>query len=1859
MRSILSSRTLSYCFVPLFAALCSLATLNHAQAQFKNDGAQLGANIYEIVDWSSTLMFTDLMHEAREWIPQTNSIFDTGETLNLRPSDGYPASLLSGHWASTGLKTGSGGFYPAGNYTLLYDGEGNVGVRHDAITYHTEPGLIRFRVDNPSGSGILLTIYETNPANPVRNIRVVLPGFEDSYETQYFHPKFIESLQPFSVLRFMDTQHTNWSAVETWDHRTKYENYTQQGPYGASIEMMIDLANEVGADPWFCIPHRANDQFIQNFAAMVRDRLNPDLKVYIELSNEIWNSFFGQAQYFEGIGKSRYPEVTPFEARLRAQSDRSVEMFDIFEQVFGGTERVVRVIGSFHVGTWASQTLLAWNNTYQKTDAIATAPYFGHALGNPNAGHNTPNQSLDYVFSFLATDMAAQRNQSLSQKAIADSFGVRLITYEGGQHLAAGGEWQENSAVTQLFTTANRDPRMRQLYRDYHRGWYEDIGDLFVSYSLTGPLYNKYGSWAMIEKYTRPFSEAPKYMGLLDFYNEISVGPDILSFSATPSSIAPGASTTLSWTVADAASVSIAPGIGTVAANGSTSVSPSTTTTYTITASNAEGTKTSSTVVTVNANPAASIDSFTATPSSIAPGGSSVLAWSVSNATSVSISPGVGTFTQSIGNATVTPAATTAYTITATGPGGSNSTSLTVTVSEPSAAPKVNTFSATPASIDLGESSILSWTTENATSVNITPDVGTVNPNGSVTVTPTVSTAYSIVATGPGGEVTANTTIVVFQPDSAKVLSFTANPSSIVAGQSSVLSWQTENATTLDISPGVGTVAGASGSVNVTPANNTSYTLVATGPGGQHSATATVNVTPQQVAPTITAQPKSTTVVIGRTTTFTVTASGSGPLQYQWTKNGDSIPGAITAAYTIPPASESDDASQYTVVVSNSAGSVTSQPATLSVSLTSPRVETGLQVLYLFDEGQGDVVRDQSNVGVPMDLRIYNPGAVQWNNKHLSIHSSTIVRTENQAWQVFNALQATNELTLEAWVQPANQTQTGAARIASLSNDVWSRSAMLAQDATAYEARVRTTATHQQGTALMTSSGGVNGGIQHLMITRSQNGATTFYLDGVQTAVTDLPGDFSGWYTAQPFVIANEASQDRPWLGDLHLVAIYDRALTNSEVSQNFSAGPDPSSAPPVGGGGPDTTVAIGASKDVTLFQDSWGGIASGSGAYIYTGTVPSGERERALVAFDVAKSIPHGATILDATLRMNVSTGRASTGTQTVSLIRAAADWGEGPSDAGNYPYGTTAQKGDATWIHTFSRNRRWNNPGGDMHGTFSSSTSVAGLGTYEWSGADLVADIQEWVDGDVPNFGWFIIGNESIPDTAKYFDSTQHPNPGNQPLLVVRYSTAARTNTGQISTVDVSAAADATIYQDPKLSNGAGPELASGTENNGESRRTLLKFDLAKTVPSNAEITNVELVLQSTDPEQSGMQAFDLYPVTKAWKEGTASSLVQVQPVKASNKEVTWTNTGEAGPWKNAGGDYQPYVRATVNVSGSGEYIWSSAGMIEDIKAWLQGADSNHGWLLIGREGIATTKKLFGSSENPNPSMRPILRVTYTNSRTTRDTDGTSSTESNILHAELEGDSGTAAATIGAATGTTGVKLDGRVVIDPEGTAYEPSVPSMPHETGIYRAYLDSLLAVRLRANDTIATDTLWADVAGASEDAYLVSWQYASPEVKNDIWVIVEPIGFWPEEGVVSVSVGATTASGNEFATAATSFHITPEVTPGIDAYMAKSTLTIEETSEVPAAEQGVGKVYSVQPERVFAKARQLLLPVPADLDPSRVRPLYYKTTGDDPGWFLGTKVEGWMASPNSRLVKRGGQYYLELYVHHAGVVQLGVL
>ncbi|HWW20937.1 MAG TPA: immunoglobulin domain-containing protein [Steroidobacteraceae bacterium] len=212
--------------------------------------------------------------------------------------------------------------------------------------------------------------------------------------------------------------------------------------------------------------------------------------------------------------------------------------------------------------------------------------------------------------------------------------------------------------------------------------------------------------------------------------------------------------------------------------------------------------------------------------------------------------------------------------------------------------------------------------------------------------------------------VTAVAPSISTQPTSQTVVPGATASFSVVAKGSAPLAFQWNR-------NGV-VIAGANTANYVTPAASLSdsgsiYTVtVSNGVGSVTSNNATLTVSPVIVAPTIVTPPQNVTVPFGGTASFSVTASGTQPLTYQWTRNAANIAGATGTSYTVTPALPQDNGAQFAVVVTNAAGSATSQPATLTVS--GPAVGVALLAGQLGGSGSID--------GAGAGARFYAPAGI-------------------------------------------------------------------------------------------------------------------------------------------------------------------------------------------------------------------------------------------------------------------------------------------------------------------------------------------------------------------------------------------------------------------------------------------------------------------------------------------------------------------------------------------------------------------------------------------------------------------------------------------------------------------------------------------------------------------------------------------------------------------------------------------------------------------------------------------------------------------------------------------------------------------
>lgn len=470
----------------------------------------VGTNLDAVTYYSPQIPFVDVMKSSSHWISGDKAHWNNGQELDL-DARGWVRSLAPGQIARKLMLREFGTRYPGGRYLVRYKGEGKMSFGFSAKVASSRPGEMVLEVA-PGNSGIQLAIESTDAHNYLRDIEVLLPG-ADAGAGIRFNPEFVARLGSYSVLRFMDWMRTNDSPVSTWPERPQVDDATWTTERGVPVEVMVALANLVGAHPWFTIPHLADDDYVRRFAQIVAERLRPDLGVYVEDSNEVWNSQFAQYKYALGRAQSMSPPIN-----INAyHAIRSRAIAAAFAAALGKS-RVVVVLGTQAANPWTATTALYYlERMYGRDsigiDAIAIAPYFGASVPAVQAASMT----LDQLFQDVGRTMPERTaNMVKAYRNIADAHFVRLIAYEGGQHLV-GKHGAENLApLNDLFDAFNRDPRLKDVYLRYLETWKDSGGELFVHFNDVG-RYTKWGRWGALEYISQPRVEAPKFDALQTF----------------------------------------------------------------------------------------------------------------------------------------------------------------------------------------------------------------------------------------------------------------------------------------------------------------------------------------------------------------------------------------------------------------------------------------------------------------------------------------------------------------------------------------------------------------------------------------------------------------------------------------------------------------------------------------------------------------------------------------------------------------------------------------------------------------------------------------------------------------------------------------------------------------------------------------------------------------------------------------------------------------------------------------------------------------------------------------------------------------------------------------------------------------------------------------------------------------------------------------------------------------------------------------------------------------------------------------------------------------------------------------------
>lgn len=383
----------------------------------------------------------------------------------------------------------AGGHAPPGRYNVTWDGPGRVGF-----------GLAAREISSTSNSAVIEVQYtdktpiQFQKFGSVSNFKCIR---ENTPENRVFHPEFIETFRPFKVIRFLDWQKTNSSQIITWEDRP-LPHELQGTSKGVSLEYQILLVNKLGADPWFCMPHMADDRYVRKFAEYVRDNVHADAIIRVEWSNEIWNSDtrFRQHQWV----KDNSDGASFSNAFFDKWAEESNRDMDIWYEVFGdeAPARLRRVVGTQLALPWITKKMAP--RVSGKFDVISPSAYFKtKSSQNPSTVTEMAQMNKSYIenssFGWFKEHLALARAQNRQ---------VAMEAYEGGQH--------NNNVVGNAL---GRSQLIKPLYVLNHSKFMEAGGSLIVYFNAIAKPTDQ-NNFGHLEWQDQPVEDAPKYEVILE-----------------------------------------------------------------------------------------------------------------------------------------------------------------------------------------------------------------------------------------------------------------------------------------------------------------------------------------------------------------------------------------------------------------------------------------------------------------------------------------------------------------------------------------------------------------------------------------------------------------------------------------------------------------------------------------------------------------------------------------------------------------------------------------------------------------------------------------------------------------------------------------------------------------------------------------------------------------------------------------------------------------------------------------------------------------------------------------------------------------------------------------------------------------------------------------------------------------------------------------------------------------------------------------------------------------------------------------------------------------------------------------------
>ncbi len=476
----------------------------------------LGVNLEFVNDYARSMVFVDAMKSARKF-GSPDAPWDENAPLG---ADGWPTG-------DAGVVVMADTPVPAGDYTFSCTGNCDLGTPAMGCEIHketydratrTKSAVITLAAETKN---FFLSFKHTNGG--IKNIRLLRPGYPLNTD-QTFTKEFLNAIAPFTALRLMDFTRTNSTTVTTWDQRPKLTDPLQSSTNGVAWEYGILLANQSGKDLWINVPAQADDEYVKQLTRLLKSTLNKDRNVYVEYSNEVWNSIF--PQYGQNLDAAKR-QVAAGDKLLNDDgkddnqyywswkriSQRIVQISDIFRSEWGDdaiNTRIRPVLASQSANPF--MTRMQVDFIAQKIGppskfiyGIAGAPYLG-----PGGKYNERDDiTLDDLFqNGIPAGFVWVKDCIHQYGMIARYYRLHSLCYEAAMSL-------EGDHSLPVKIKANYDPRMGQPLTDYLNLWYSQGGDLFMYYGLAG-TYSKYGCWGLTDDIRK---STPKMKAVADFAN--------------------------------------------------------------------------------------------------------------------------------------------------------------------------------------------------------------------------------------------------------------------------------------------------------------------------------------------------------------------------------------------------------------------------------------------------------------------------------------------------------------------------------------------------------------------------------------------------------------------------------------------------------------------------------------------------------------------------------------------------------------------------------------------------------------------------------------------------------------------------------------------------------------------------------------------------------------------------------------------------------------------------------------------------------------------------------------------------------------------------------------------------------------------------------------------------------------------------------------------------------------------------------------------------------------------------------------------------------------------------------------------